>query len=174
LEGNTKGFHIIALLLLPVGLIPQALGIHEQNRTVSPFSSPTQQENPSQGLRNPLIGLPSTTSPQFTQNQTNNAGGETNLASELSPATSPQTETTSEKTGHGAASNQTVAWQTYQDSQYGFKIQYPTDWRKDEPTSPFPAAQATLIITPDDESTEVQERTFVDRERKQNFRSYNS
>jgi hypothetical protein len=84
-------------------------------------------------------------------------------------ATALQNGTNATESGQ-AASNETVGWQTYQDDQYGFKIQYPTEWGVVEPTSPFalnpniqaaPPAQTGVTISPNDEPSDTIAKTRV-------------
>jgi hypothetical protein len=56
--------------------------------------------------------------------------------------------------------NQSSGWQIFQDPQNGFTIQYPPDWREDEPVTD-PTPNLALFITPDDESTPIDTRTDV-------------
>lgn len=79
-------------------------------------------------------------------------------------------------------SNDTTGWQTYQDSQNGFKIEYPSEWGIEEPTSssgllpdsplasePFgpnpdaasPPAKTGVTLLPDDEPTDKIIKTHV-------------
>ena len=49
-----------------------------------------------------------------------------------------------------AASNDTVGWQTFQDNQFGFKLQAPPDWRERENTNPNVPSITKLTITPEE------------------------
>jgi PsbP len=51
-----------------------------------------------------------------------------------------------------AASNDTIGWQTFQDNQFGFKLQAPPDWREAEIPNPDTNMEK-LAITPEDVST---------------------
>jgi hypothetical protein len=88
----------------------------------------------------------------FSQNATNDLG----TLSEPN-ATSTQAENDTDQLGQ-AASNETVGWQTYRDSENGFTIQYPTEWKIDEGIT---IIKPILALTPDDESTNILERTEV-------------
>ena len=99
------------------------------------------------------------TSLQIGQNQTSNVGGGLSLPYELPPATSIQTENDTDQLGQ-AASIETVGWHTYQDSQYGFKIQYPQEWRIDEDYSTT-LIKPLVALIPGNESSNILDRTEV-------------
>jgi hypothetical protein len=63
-----------------------------------------------------------------------------------SSSTFNQTENDTSQLGQ-ATSDDTVGWQTFEDSQYGFKLQAPADWKKPE-SSLIPIVDFT--ISPDD------------------------
>jgi len=98
-----------------------------------------------------------TTNQQNIPSQDLNDGGGSSLPNGLSPATSIQTENDTDQLGQ-ASSNETVGWQTYQDTQNGYKIQYPPEWKLDEGITPI---KPVLALTPDDETTNILERTEV-------------
>lgn len=63
-----------------------------------------------------------------------------------------QTENKSNQSGQ-AATNEPVDWQTYEDREQGYKIQYPQEWITDEPEGDIPKFLLLgkgITITPDD------------------------
>jgi hypothetical protein len=110
-------------------------------------------------------------------NETSNVGVEPSLPNGLSSAASIQGENATDQTGR-TTTNDTSGMQTYQDSQNGFKIEYPSEWGIEEPTSssgllpdsPFldsdtnaasPPARTGVTLLPDDEPTDKIIKTHV-------------
>lgn len=57
--------------------------------------------------------------------------------------------------------NETVGWQTYEDDENGYKIQYPQEWKTYESPFGLPQSQSGFAKSPDDDNTEPLMRTLV-------------
>lgn len=71
-----------------------------------------------------------------------------------------QTENKSEQLNQ-SATNEVVGWQTYEDGKNGYKIQYPQEWKKDEPAFPMVTQKGSFAITADDDPTKSLKDSLV-------------